>query len=191
MRRKSAAYSTTCEKISMPLIMWHSMQSQKKRTVESCVSFAEECRYMNFVVYFILPMRLVTMCEKPHSKISHGSLAILRSLSTSKVTKIHPLRKLESSISFFWECILAKLGLDNAPGDNMQKTPFHNSPPFSHSFKMFECMSQGNCEIRNPWQFSLNMVSERVIVLFNRNLPTHCHKGWNQKFREKFYLKSI
>ncbi len=36
-------------------------QSQKKCTVESCVSFAEECRYMNFVVYFIFPMRLVTM----------------------------------------------------------------------------------------------------------------------------------
>ncbi len=28
-------------------------QSQKKRTVESCASFVEECRYMNFVVYFI------------------------------------------------------------------------------------------------------------------------------------------
>ncbi len=85
-------------------------QSQKKRTVESCASFAEECRCMNFVVYFILPMWLVTMCKKPHSKISQGSLAILRSLSTSKVTKIHSLRKLESCISFSWECTLAKLG---------------------------------------------------------------------------------
>ncbi len=26
-------------------------QSQKKRTMERCVSFGEECRYMDFVVY--------------------------------------------------------------------------------------------------------------------------------------------
>ena len=84
-------------------------QSQKKCTVESCVSFEEECRYMDFVVYFILPLLLVIMCKNPHSKIFHGSLAILRCLSTCKITKIHPLRKLESCISFFWECSLVKL----------------------------------------------------------------------------------
>ena len=33
---------------------------------------------LNFVVYFILPMLLVTMCEKTHSKITYGSLAILK-----------------------------------------------------------------------------------------------------------------
>ncbi len=64
---------------------------------------------MNFAVYFILPMLLVTMCKKPHSKIVHGSLAILRGLSTSKITKIHPLRTLESCFSFFWECSLVNL----------------------------------------------------------------------------------
>ncbi len=79
-------------------------QSQKKRTVESCVSFAEECRLMNFSVCFILSMPLLTMCKKTHSKIVHGSLAILGSLSTSKVKKIDPLRKFESCISFFAEC---------------------------------------------------------------------------------------
>ncbi len=65
---------------------------------------------MNSVVYFILPMVLVIMCKKLHSKIVHGSLAILGSLSTFKVTKICPLRKLESCVSFFAECILVKMG---------------------------------------------------------------------------------
>ncbi len=50
---------------------------------------------MNFVVYFIFSMLLVATCKKPHSKIVHGSLAILGSLSTCKVTKIDPLRKFE------------------------------------------------------------------------------------------------
>ena len=54
-------------------------------------------------------MLLVTMCKKAHFKIVHGSLAILWSLSTCKVTKIHPLWKLVSCISFFSECILEKL----------------------------------------------------------------------------------
>ena len=65
---------------------------------------------MKFEGYFILPILLVTMCKKPLFEIVHGSLTILRSLSTCKVTKIHPLRNLESCISFFWECILVKLG---------------------------------------------------------------------------------
>ena len=30
-------------------------QSQKKQIVESCVSFADKCRQINFVLYFILP----------------------------------------------------------------------------------------------------------------------------------------
>ncbi len=47
--------------------------------------------------------------QKTCSKIVHGSLAIPRSLSTCETTKIHPLRKLESYISFFWECNLLKL----------------------------------------------------------------------------------
>ena len=76
-------------------------QSQKKRTVESCVSFAEECRQINFVVCFILPMLSMTICKKPYSKIVHGSVMILERLSTCETTKIHPLRKLESCISFF------------------------------------------------------------------------------------------
>ena len=34
----------------------------------SCIVL-EECRKMNFVVYFILPMLLVTMCKKPVPKL--------------------------------------------------------------------------------------------------------------------------
>ena len=77
--------------------------------MESCISFSEECRQVNFVVHFYLPTLLVTMCKKPRSKIVDGSLVILISVSTCKVTKIYPLRKLESCISFFWECSLVKL----------------------------------------------------------------------------------
>ena len=65
---------------------------------------------MNFGVYSILPMLLVTICKKPHSKIIHGSPAILRRLSTCKTTEIHPSRKLESCLSLLWECSLVKLG---------------------------------------------------------------------------------
>ncbi len=42
---------------------------QKKRSMESCVSFWEECRKINFVVYFIVPMLLVTKRKKPVSKL--------------------------------------------------------------------------------------------------------------------------
>ena len=35
-------------------------QSRKKRTTESCISFGEQCRWVNFVVYFILSILLVT-----------------------------------------------------------------------------------------------------------------------------------
>ncbi len=91
---------------------------------------------MNFVVYFILPMVLVTMCKKPHSKIVHGSLAILGRLSTCKVTKIYPLRKFENCVYFFLRVYFSKDGfiphLGNAPGDNTQQTPFQNFSPFSH-----------------------------------------------------------
>ncbi len=66
---------------------------------------------MNFVVFLFLSLLLVTMCKKRHYKIVQGSSAILISLSTCKITKIHPLRKLESCISFFWECSLVKLVL--------------------------------------------------------------------------------
>ncbi len=56
-------------------------------------------------------MLLVTICKKKkHSKIVQGSVAILRSLSTCEITKIHPLRKLDRCISLFWECSLAKVG---------------------------------------------------------------------------------
>ncbi len=45
-----------------------------------------------------------------NSKILQGSLAILGSLSICKITKIHPLRKLESCFSFLRGCSLVKLG---------------------------------------------------------------------------------
>ncbi len=70
-------------------------QSRKKRTMESWISFWEECRYKNFAVYFIFPMLWITLCKKPHSKIVHGSLTLLRSMSTSKITKIQPLTILD------------------------------------------------------------------------------------------------
>ena len=63
-----------------------------------------------FCGVFISDMLFVTMCKKTHSKIVQGSLAILRSLSTCKIMKIHHLRKLDRCIAFFWECSLAKLG---------------------------------------------------------------------------------
>ncbi len=51
-------------------------QSQKKRTVESCVSFWEECRWMNFVVLFILPVLLVTTCKKPYYNITWNTAGL-------------------------------------------------------------------------------------------------------------------
>ena len=64
---------------------------------------------MNFLVYSNLPMLLATMCKKLCSKIVYVSLAIRRSLSTCKITKIHLLRKLDCCISFSRECNLVKL----------------------------------------------------------------------------------
>ncbi len=66
---------------------------QKKRSMESCIYFWEECRWMNFVVYFIFANALGNNVQKTCPKIVHGCLAILRSLSTGKTTKIHSLRK--------------------------------------------------------------------------------------------------
>ena len=52
----------------------------------------------------------------------------------------------------------------------MQKTPFQNSSPFSHSFKMFDCMStQDDHEIRILKQFSPDMVSE-IWLSFSSHL---------------------
>ncbi len=90
------------QKAKAPFILYNIYtRSQKKHTVESCISFLEECRQVNFVVHFYLPTLLVTMCKNPRSKIVDGSLVILISLSTCKVTEINPLRKVESYISFF------------------------------------------------------------------------------------------
>ena len=45
---------------------------------------------------------------------------------------------------FFFLVYFSKAGfirhLGNAPGINVQKTPFQNFSPFSHGFKMFECV---------------------------------------------------
>ncbi len=74
--------------------------------------------------------------------------------------------------------------LTNAPGDNMQKIPFQNSSPFSHSIKMFECNStQENCEIRNIGQFSPDMVSENWL-----DFPSHLI-FWHEIFL-KHYLEN-
>ncbi len=76
-----------------------------------------------------------------------------------------PLEKVGKVHFFFLRVYLDEAGvihhLANVPGDNMQKTQLQNSSPFSHSFKMFECMStQENCKIRCIGQFSPDMVSE-------------------------------
>ena len=47
---------------------------------------------------------------KAHSKILYGSLVTLRSLSTCKVTEMHPLKMLKCYISFFWGCIWVNPG---------------------------------------------------------------------------------
>ncbi len=60
---------------------------------------------MNFVVHFILAVLLVTTCKKRYSKFFYRSLAIIRSLSTGKITKIQPLRKLESCMTDMWVCL--------------------------------------------------------------------------------------
>ncbi len=64
------------------------------------------------------------------------------------ITQIHPLEKM---YFFFLRVYFSTAGfihhLGNTPSDNMQKTPFQNFSPFSHSFEMFECMStQENSE---------------------------------------------
>ncbi len=63
--------------------------------MESCVSFWEERREMNFVVYLILPMLLVTMCKKPVHDPGSGS-----------VTQGHREKLVQKScVSFEEECI--------------------------------------------------------------------------------------
>ncbi len=64
---------------------------------------------MNFVLHFMSIILFVTMCQKPHYKIVHNCLTILRCLSTCKITKFHSSIKLESCISFLCKCILVKL----------------------------------------------------------------------------------
>ena len=83
------------------------------------------------------------------------------------LSKVRPIYR----CFFFLRVYFSKAGfirhLGNAPGDNMQKTPLQNSSPFSHSFKMFECMStQESHEIRNVWQFSPDMVGWLFQVIW-------------------------
>ncbi len=61
-------------------------QSQKKHTMESCISFWEECRLMNFVVHFILPVLLVTKCKT----IWHLWMGFFCDLFQILVTKCDP-----------------------------------------------------------------------------------------------------
>ncbi len=81
------------------LWLWHSMspgshsdllQSFPKETQHfwSCVSLGEECIRVNLGLCIILTMLMVTTCWKPHFKIDHGSLMILKCLHTSHVGEI-------------------------------------------------------------------------------------------------------
>ena len=114
----------------------------------SCLSFGEKCRSVKFGPNFIFTMLLVPICPKPHSKIPHRSCTVIRHLSTSQrwnFTKLDASSKFESCFSFWEECMLENLGLNNifgnSPDNNMEKTPFKNSSSVSCNVKMFEWMS--------------------------------------------------
>ncbi len=103
---------------------------------------------MNVGPNFICTFLLVTICQKPHSKIPHRSRTVRGHLSTShscNFTKLDASSEIERCLSFWEECMSENLGLHNittnSPGNNMQKTPFKNSSWLSHNFKMFEYMS--------------------------------------------------
>ena len=54
----------------------------------SCISFWEKCISLNRGSYTILPVHLVITCKRPHSKVPHGCLTILKCLSKCHIRKI-------------------------------------------------------------------------------------------------------
>ncbi len=54
----------------------------------SCLAFWEKCISVNLGLYKISQVLLITICKRPHSKIPHGCLTILKCLSTSQLRKI-------------------------------------------------------------------------------------------------------
>ncbi len=143
----------------------------------SCLSFEEECMSVNFEPNVISIMLPVTICQKPHSKIPHHSRTVRGHLSTShcwNFTKLVASSKLERCLSFWEECMSENLGLHNittnAPGNNMQKTPFKNSAWLSHNLKMFEYMSSRKNHQIDKFQQLTKTWSQKFGHHFRTNL---------------------
>ncbi len=78
-------------------LIWHwlaliidSVQSFREETqhFRSYLSFGKECIPVNLELYIISTMLMVKTCQKPHCKIDHGCLTILKCLSTSYIGEI-------------------------------------------------------------------------------------------------------
>ncbi len=92
---------------------------------------------------------------KTHSKIVLIFLALLRCLSTCKITKFHSSRKLESCISFLRQCMLVKLGsYIISPILPVRTCKIPNSKIPHSSPTVLKCLSA--CQLRKTMKFELS-----------------------------------